>query len=68
MEESKSNHRYTVEEYLALEEVAEYRSEYYEGEIFPMLGESGNHSRIAMDCANEITSVRLKSDISKFGI
>ena len=54
MEESKSSHRYTVQEYLAMEEVAEYRSEYFEGEIFSMAGESGNHSRIATDCANAI--------------
>ncbi len=29
---------YTVAEYLALEEAAEYRSEYFEGEIFAMAG------------------------------
>ncbi|GAB4423602.1 MAG: Uma2 family endonuclease [Anaerolineae bacterium] len=35
------------EEYLALEETAEDRSEYYRGEIFAMSGASVNHNRIA---------------------
>lgn len=38
---------YTPEEYLALEEDAEYKSEYYQGEIFAMSGGSPNHNRIA---------------------
>jgi len=38
---------YTPEEYLALEEEAEYRSEYYRGEIFAMTGGSANHNRIS---------------------
>ena len=38
---------YTPEEYLALEETADYRSEYYRGEIFAMSGGSANHNRIA---------------------
>lgn len=38
--------RYSPEEYLALEETAEYRSEYYRGEIFAMSGGSANHNRI----------------------
>ncbi|MBE7467967.1 MAG: Uma2 family endonuclease [Anaerolineae bacterium] len=38
---------YSPEEYLALEETAEYRSEYYRGEIFAMAGGSANHNRIA---------------------
>ncbi|MCK6630505.1 MAG: Uma2 family endonuclease [Anaerolineae bacterium] len=38
---------YSPEEYLALEEMAEYRSEYYRGEIFAMAGGSANHNRIA---------------------
>ena len=37
---------YTPQEYLALEEGAEYRSEYYKGEIFAMAGASKNHNRI----------------------
>ena len=38
---------YTPEEYLVLEETAEYRSQYFQGEIFAMTGGSANHNRIA---------------------
>lgn len=38
---------YTPEQYLAMEETAEYKSEYYQGEIFVMAGGSVNHNRIA---------------------
>lgn len=37
---------YTPEEYLALEDRAEFKSEYYQGEIFSMAGASLNHNRI----------------------
>ena len=35
----------TEEQYLALEETAEYKSEYLDGEIIPMTGGSTNHNR-----------------------
>ncbi|MBW4685911.1 MAG: Uma2 family endonuclease [Komarekiella atlantica HA4396-MV6] len=38
---------YTVEEYLELEEKAEYKSEYRDGEIVPMTGGTTNHNKIA---------------------
>ncbi|HIK13656.1 MAG TPA: Uma2 family endonuclease [Oscillatoriaceae cyanobacterium M33_DOE_052] len=38
---------YTPEEYLALEETAEYKSEYHDGEIIPMTGGTTNHNQIA---------------------
>lgn len=38
---------YTPEEYLALEEVAEDKSEYRNGEIVPMTGGSTDHNQIA---------------------
>jgi len=37
---------FTVQEYLALEDAAEYKSEYYQGEIFAMAGGSVNHNQI----------------------
>ncbi len=40
---------YTPEEYLALEDKAEHRSEYYQGQIYAMAGGSLNHSRIVDD-------------------
>jgi len=45
----------TTEEYLALEEKAEYKSEYYNGQIFAMAGGSPDHSLIA---ANIITTLK----------
>lgn len=38
---------FSVEEYLALEDKAEFKSEYYNGEIFAMAGGTLNHNRIA---------------------
>jgi Uma2 family endonuclease len=40
---------YTPEEYLELEEKAEYKSEYRDGEIIPMTGGTTNHNKIALD-------------------
>jgi Uma2 family endonuclease len=36
----------SVEEYLALDRVAEIKSEYYDGEIFPVLAVTFEHSRV----------------------
>jgi len=36
----------TSEEYLALERRAEYKSEYFEGEVFAMTGASREHNLI----------------------
>ncbi len=38
--------RYTPEEYYALERAAEYKSEYFDGEIFAMAGGTDEHSAI----------------------
>ncbi|NES98239.1 MAG: Uma2 family endonuclease [Desertifilum sp. SIO1I2] len=43
------NRYYTREEYLALEEAAEYKNEYYDGEIIPMTGGTTNHNRISLN-------------------
>lgn len=40
---------YSPEEYLALERAAEFRREYFNGQIFAMAGESLNHGRIKAD-------------------
>ncbi len=37
---------YTPEEYLAIEEKADFKSEYIDGEIIPMAGGTANHNRI----------------------
>ncbi|BAP56995.1 hypothetical protein THII_2698 [Thioploca ingrica] len=41
------SHYYSPEEYLQLEELAEYKSEYHDGKIFPMTGGTTNHNQIA---------------------
>jgi len=43
------DHDYTVEEYLALERQAEFKSEYIDGQIVAMSGGSFAHSRIGTD-------------------
>lgn len=40
---------YTPEEYLALEETAEYKSEYHDGVIIPMTGGTTNHNQVALN-------------------
>lgn len=42
---------YTPEQYLALEEKAEFKNEYRDGEIVPMTGGTTNHNKIALNCA-----------------
>jgi Uma2 family endonuclease len=46
-----ANRSLTPEEYLAIERKAEYKSEYYHGEIFAMSGVSRWHDRIASQLA-----------------
>ncbi|HEY9767390.1 MAG TPA: Uma2 family endonuclease [Coleofasciculaceae cyanobacterium] len=46
---------YTPEEYLQLEEQAEYKSEYRDGEIIPMTGGTTNHNEISL---NLVTSLK----------
>lgn len=41
--------RYTASEYLALEDKAEFKSEFINGEILPMAGASANHNKIALN-------------------
>ena len=45
--------KYTPEEYLELEREADYKSEYYQGEIFAMAGASRNHNRITENLSGE---------------
>jgi Uma2 family endonuclease len=45
---------YTPEEYLALEEAAEDKSEYIDGQIIPMAGGTINHNQIALNLSTEL--------------
>jgi Uma2 family endonuclease len=47
MQTATQKRYYTPEEYLELEEKAEFRSEYRDGEIIPMTGGTTNHNKIA---------------------
>jgi Uma2 family endonuclease len=45
---------YTPEEYLALEEAADCKSEYIDGQIIPMAGGTTNHNQIALNFSTEL--------------
>ena len=46
--------RLTAEEYLAIERKAEFRSEYFAGEMFAMSGASREHNLIALNLGSEL--------------
>jgi Uma2 family endonuclease len=46
--------RYTPAEYYRLEAEADYKSEYFDGEIFKMTGASQNHNRICINLGGEL--------------
>lgn len=56
---SQAQQRYTPEEYLALERQAQYKSEYYAGDIFAMAGASRWHNLIVTNVIREL-SLQLK--------
>ena len=47
---------YSPEAYLELEEAAEFRSEYYNGQNFPMAGDTPNHNRIAVNFVSALNA------------
>jgi Uma2 family endonuclease len=53
---SQTKQHYTSEEYLALERQAQYKSEYYAGEIFAMAGASRWHNLIVANVVGELRS------------
>ncbi len=48
-------HLYSPEEYLEMERQAEYKSDYFAGEIFAMSGASENHNLIVSNLVREIS-------------
>lgn len=48
--------QYTPQDYYELESSAEYKSEYYKGEIFAMAGGSARHSLICLNIGGELRS------------
>ncbi len=57
---------YTPEEYLKLEEVAEYKSEYIDGQIIPMAGGTTNHNRIALNLSAALNFAFRQQDYEVF--
>ena len=62
MTSAKKKVKYTYEEYLTLEEQAEYKSEYYQGEIFAMSGGTPEHSLINSNVNRELGNSLKGSD------
>jgi Uma2 family endonuclease len=52
-------HRYSLAEYLKREEAADYKSQFYQGEIFAMTGGTPNHNRITV---NSLVSISIQLD------
>ncbi|MBF0226929.1 MAG: Uma2 family endonuclease [Desulfobacterales bacterium] len=52
----KNSKFYTQEEYFKIEEQEEFKSEYFEGEIFAMAGGTPNHNRIILNVAGSLNS------------
>lgn len=57
MEQLAEKKYYSPEEYLALEEKADYKSEYYKGEIFALAGTSVNHNRIVGNLSSRLNQM-----------
>ena len=53
--------KFTAAEYLALERRAQYRSEFFDGEIFAMAGGTARHSLIQTNLTGELRQA-LKGD------
>jgi len=57
---------YSKEEYLEMEAAADYKSEYYQGEIFAMSGGSLKHSRICVNLNRSIWEATRNKDCGGF--
>lgn len=64
--QAQEQHFYSPEEYLTLEEAAEFRSEYYDGQIFPMAGGTPNHNRIAVNLGSALNVALADQDYDVF--
>lgn len=64
--QAQEQHFYSPEEYLTLEEAAEFRSEYYNGQIFPMAGGTPNHNRIAVNIGSALNVALADQDYDVF--
>jgi Uma2 family endonuclease len=55
---SQGQRPYTPSEYLLLEAQADYKSEYYRGQIVAMAGASPNHNRITLNLATALSNAQ----------
>lgn len=62
MAQPKKKNFISVRDYLENEPFAEYKSEYFYGEIFAMSGASHNHNLIAMNIATRLHTELRDSD------
>lgn len=53
---SNPDRRYTEAEYLAMEDAAEYKSEYVNGRIYAMSGGSDSHNQIVFNLTREVAN------------
>ncbi len=59
-------HRYSPEEYLALDDAAESKSEYIKGEIIAMTGGTTNHNRLSLNLAGRMNLAFTEADYEVF--
>lgn len=64
---SHSVTKLTEEQYLALDRAAEFKSEYFDGEMFAMSGGSMQHARLHMNLAAELSIALRGRDCEPFG-
>lgn len=57
---------YSPEEYLELETIAEYRSEYLDGQIIPMAGGKPNHNKISLNLSSGLNFALRKTPYDIF--
>jgi Uma2 family endonuclease len=60
--QAETRHTLTPEEYLAIERAAEYKSEYYNGEMFAMAGASPMHTRIVTSLVSSLDTLLMDRD------
>ncbi len=61
--EQNTKHRFTVEEYLSREEIAECKAEYVDGDIIPMTGGSFKHSVVMSNLGAVICNAIRSTDL-----
>lgn len=63
---TRPKRKLTPAEYLAIERAAETKSEYYEGEMFAMVGASREHNRIVVNLVRELSTQLLTRNCDVF--